>query len=73
MNSTKKEVISKEKEIEYPVLMKSKYSDFVILLVTPKVGTVVWSNDYSYEVGYWSSSWIKDSFDYYDGKILLEN
>jgi hypothetical protein len=60
------------KEPEYPCLMIGGTSKSVILFLTPRVGTVVYSAG-CHDIGYYSNSWGMECFTPFTGSITLSN
>ncbi len=57
---------------EFPYLVKSKTTGAIILLTSPKNGTVVAASGGLYELGYVSDDWEMSCFQFFRGEVILK-
>ncbi len=65
-----------DKPLSYPYLgrnQRSKNSGFIVLFVSDRQGTVVWSNCADYSVGDYSTGWAMDAFAPYYGSLTIRS
>ena len=70
--------VSVMERTSYPVLMKSKDSDIVILAFDGEYGVMegivlITNNPDTFSVGEYSADWDKECFEEYDGEVILKN
>ena len=54
-------ITEKRKKVYFPILMESITTDKIVLFTSEKKGTVVRRDSGSFEVGYYSDSWLEAS------------
>ena len=75
MISDKEDKEDKGRNTTFPKLMISpEYSGNILLMTNRRTGTVVFlgKNPQQFILGTWSSSWIPDDLEDYNGTVLLE-
>ena len=50
--------------IEYPCLMRDRDNGLIVLFAEFGYGTVVYAGDSTHKLGYCSTGWVMDSFEY---------
>lgn len=58
---------------KFPSLMISTDGTIILLMLDDSFGTVIYSTDKDYRVGYYDDNWDINDFKYYTGKIELSN
>lgn len=59
--------------IKYPCLMISNDRLIIVLMIDNEIGTVVYSNDDNYNIGYYDEDWDMEELEIYNGKLELSN
>ena len=68
----KSRIIRGQTKNQYPMLMESKDTEnLVVLMTAPHIGTVV-STESIYNIGEYHTSWAIDSFYPLEGSIIIE-
>ena len=63
----------KDRDIEFPCLMKSKFRDLVVLFLKDQEGVVVYGGCGTLPFGYYSDGWWMDRFELFNDMLILEN
>tara|TARA_R110000765_G_scaffold20317_1_gene52806 strand:- start:24705 stop:24923 length:219 start_codon:yes stop_codon:yes gene_type:complete len=56
----------------FPTLMVAGDGD-IVLFTEYEAGVIVYSGNSSFPVGYYSSSWQMDQFEYFNGDVVISN
>lgn len=59
--------------LEYPYLMKSAFSDLIVLFYGDQEGVVIYGGVGTFPVGYHSDGWDMDTFEPFKDRVVLEN
>lgn len=72
-----KAVESKKEKSDFPKLMKSIYSNNIVLMHSSNgicgAGVVVLYKGGAIDVGHYSENWLMEIFEDYDGSVTLQN
>lgn len=58
---------------DFPKLMKSTFSDTIVLMTSYGTGTVVMCEKGFHGIGHYSNIWDMSVFEDYDGSVVLQN
>ena len=68
--------VTEDTTVEYPILMKAKNSQLIVLFGREGEGTIIKCFHYTkenYKVGEYRTTWQMENFEPFTGTVLLEN
>ena len=63
---------NKSKDDSFPALMVAGDGD-IVWFSEDEVGVIVYSDNPAYHVGFYSSGWQMDQFEYFNGDVVISN